>query len=175
MNAPAGGLELRDVGPTRSGYFMQVPFLMLGGYDSQPNPVLRGSQLEAAILCGPPPTRAAGHAASASAVRMPGQTNRQRVRELTSLRQQLPPLHRSARLCVRELRRLGAKARTRQRSTHRHHRKLPLQRRRRAVRGRQRTDENHGGELQAHTCYSKQVTGYALGVTWSRATARMLE
>lgn len=49
-------LELRDVGAARSGYFMQVPFLMVTGNDAQSDPIRRGLDLQR-MLCGalPPP------------------------------------------------------------------------------------------------------------------------
>jgi hypothetical protein len=52
--APAAALELRDVGASRAGYFMQVPFLMRWSSNGQPNSIQRGLRLEAAMLCGPP-------------------------------------------------------------------------------------------------------------------------
>jgi len=59
LDAPKKGLELRDMGPARSGFFMQVPYLMLGGIGLGTNPIMRGLRLERAMLCGPqqpPPT-----------------------------------------------------------------------------------------------------------------------
>jgi hypothetical protein len=58
-SAPAGGLELREHGPSRSGYFMQVPFLMASGVGADSDPVQRGQALER-LLCGP---LASSHAA----------------------------------------------------------------------------------------------------------------
>jgi len=78
-DAPAA-LELRDIGPTRAGYFMQVPFLMLGGENDESDLLRRAAALERltcgdlgrpAILLPPlPPLQ-------------PGETNRQRVSKMT--------------------------------------------------------------------------------------------
>jgi hypothetical protein len=77
-------LELRDLGPARAGYFMQVPYLMLWSTNSETNPIQRGSRLEAALLCGP----IAPHPASPNIPPLPGlatgQSNRQRVTEATA-------------------------------------------------------------------------------------------
>lgn len=73
------GLELRDVGPSRSGYFMQVPFLLSTSPDSVPIPSRRGFQLEATMLCVPTPPN--------PQVELPPpaerETNRQLVSEFT--------------------------------------------------------------------------------------------
>lgn len=53
MSAPASGLELRELGPSRSGYFMQVPFLMLWADGARADASQRGLRLER-MLCGPP-------------------------------------------------------------------------------------------------------------------------
>ena len=48
------GLTPIELGPSRSGYFMQVPFLMLGGDDDRSSPVRRGARLQR-MLCRPLP------------------------------------------------------------------------------------------------------------------------
>lgn len=75
---PSGRLEPRELGPTRAGYFMQVPFLMLWSESEQSDPIHRGAQLQhmtcgllGAVEGGPLPPLA------------PGQTNRQRVSTAT--------------------------------------------------------------------------------------------
>lgn len=80
--APSAGLELRDVGPSRSGYFMQVPFLMHWSNNAEPDPIRRGLELEAAILCGPARTPPAEVPVLPPAVS--GQTNRQRVAQFNT-------------------------------------------------------------------------------------------
>lgn len=77
--APAS-LEERELGPERFGYFMQVPFLMLGDRDTEPDSIHRGFLLASRVLCvelgfvESPPLPAL----------KPNQTNRERVTELTS-------------------------------------------------------------------------------------------
>ena len=82
LKVPAGRLELRDVGPARSGYFMQVPFLMLWSNNTESYPIQRGFQLERALLCGPerpePPN------VPPPPPLLPNQTTRQRTTQLTA-------------------------------------------------------------------------------------------
>lgn len=72
-------LEARLLGPSRSGYFMQVPFLLFNGMDHDPHSINRGVALEIGVLCGLVP--------SIEAVPIPplgpNQTNRQRISQLT--------------------------------------------------------------------------------------------
>jgi hypothetical protein len=77
------GLALRDIGPARSGYFMQVPFLMFWSYNTQPNSIQRGFQLETALLCGPRRSPPADFVIPAVPPALPDQTNRQRITQLT--------------------------------------------------------------------------------------------
>ena len=55
----ASGIELHELGPSRSGYFMQVPFLMLWADGVRADATQRGQRLER-MLCGSP---ASSHAA----------------------------------------------------------------------------------------------------------------
>lgn len=82
MSSPAAGLELRDLGGARSGYFMQVPFLMLWANDTQPNPIGRGLALQR-MLCAALPTAPVKAVPPLPAV-VPGETNRQRVTRFTA-------------------------------------------------------------------------------------------
>ena len=82
--APATGPDLGDVGPSRSGYFMQLPFLMLWSQNTEPDPISRGSQLEKALLCGPPRPHPAGAVIPPLPPLALGQTNRQRVSQFTA-------------------------------------------------------------------------------------------
>jgi len=82
LKVPAGRLELRDVGPARSGYFMQVPFLMLWSSNTQTSPIERGSQLERALLCGPERPSPLNVIPSLPVVA--NQTTRQRTTQLTA-------------------------------------------------------------------------------------------
>jgi hypothetical protein len=76
------GLELLDLGPARSGYFMQVPYLMLWGNNAGSNPIQRGRELEWTMLCGPP--RESVGVIPPIPEPLPGETTRQRVTRLTA-------------------------------------------------------------------------------------------
>ncbi len=76
-------LEEVDLGPERTGYFMQAPFLMLHANNAEPNSVYRGVRLSRDVLCAnllPPPDT---HAPSIPAPQ-PGQTNRERIESITN-------------------------------------------------------------------------------------------
>ena len=80
--APATGYEERDLGPSRVGYFSQIPFLSLYGLNGDPDPIHRGVSMNLDVLCaalGPP-------AAELPPIPPlePGQTNRQRITTLTN-------------------------------------------------------------------------------------------
>jgi hypothetical protein len=75
--APASGFAEKDLGPNRSGYFLQIPFLTLYAHNDEPDSIHRGVSMSLDVLCsvlGPP----AGTIPPLPA-RMPGQTNRMRV------------------------------------------------------------------------------------------------
>jgi hypothetical protein len=74
-------VELRDVGPSRSGFFMQVPFLMRWAQNAQSSPTQRGLHLEMAMLCRPPRPPNSEIPALGPAVQ--GETTRQRLTRLT--------------------------------------------------------------------------------------------
>jgi len=158
------GLELREMGAGRKGYFMQLPFLMLWSTNAVPNPIQRGFQLEASMLCMrrapdpavptiPPLTEAS-----------PGQTNRQRVSQFTAA---------CGASCHQVTDQLGFAFEA-----------FDGLGRKRELDNGQAVDTTgsypfaegpapfaDGAELmtilagstQAHTCYSKHLTGYALG------------
>ena len=80
--APASGYVERDLGPQRVGYYSQLPFLTLYGFNAEPDSIHRGVSVNLDVLCaelGPP-------AATIPPVPplQPGQTNRQRISTLTS-------------------------------------------------------------------------------------------
>jgi len=82
LSAPASGYAHQDLGAQRVGYFSQVPFLTLFGFNADPDSIHRGVTLNLDVLCaklGPP-------AANLPPIPplMPGQTNRQRIDTLTS-------------------------------------------------------------------------------------------
>jgi hypothetical protein len=74
-------LEERELGPSRAGYFAQVPFLLLHAFNEDPDPIRRGSSLHRDVLCSDigaalpdlPPVPPLD----------PGQTNRERITALT--------------------------------------------------------------------------------------------
>jgi hypothetical protein len=81
MTAPASGYVEKDFGAKRLGWFSQVPYLALYGMNAEPNSIKRGVTLNLDVLCatlGPPAALP-----SVPALK-PGQTNRQRIEELTS-------------------------------------------------------------------------------------------
>jgi hypothetical protein len=53
---PPAGFELRSLGPSRAGYFMQVPFLLLNGVDRASDPTQRGIAVAREVLCAAPAT-----------------------------------------------------------------------------------------------------------------------
>jgi hypothetical protein len=81
--APVSGYAERDLGPSRAGYFQQVPFLALYGRNEGPDPIHRGVAMSLEVLCAPlgffegvlPQLPEA----------QPGQTNRVRVDEHTKV------------------------------------------------------------------------------------------
>ncbi len=82
LTAPASGYVQQDLGAQRVGYFSQVPFLALYGFNGDPDSIHRGVSMNLDVLCaklGPP-------AANIPPIPplMPGQTNRQRIDTLTS-------------------------------------------------------------------------------------------
>jgi len=82
MTAPASGYVQKDLGPQRVGWFMQIPYLALYGFNGDPDSIHRGVTLNLDVLCatlGPP-------AANIPPIPPlePGQTNRQRIDTLTS-------------------------------------------------------------------------------------------
>jgi hypothetical protein len=80
--APPAGIEERTLDDARAGYFLQVPFLQLFSSNETPGTLGRGGVLNGEALCNdlppegneiPPPTEP-----------VPGQTNRERLEELTA-------------------------------------------------------------------------------------------
>lgn len=81
MPPPAQGLEARDLGPERLGYFMQLPFLMVNGINRDPDSIHRGVELNLDVLCADVGTPASN--LPPLPPQGPGQTNRQRIEALT--------------------------------------------------------------------------------------------
>ena len=130
--------------PSRIGYFMQVPFLLLNGRDDGPDPIRRGAALADEVLC----LALLGHARPRPPLPplAAGQTNRDRVEQRPrAARVATRDLDQSARLRVRGLRRPRPARATRQRRRRRHDRELFVRRRHAAVRRRARADAHPGG------------------------------
>jgi hypothetical protein len=79
---PAGTFAERDFSGTGTGYFTQLPFLMLHANNANPNSIIRGVSMAIDVLCSPlgPPEDVVPPLPQ----RQPGQTNRQVVNEHTS-------------------------------------------------------------------------------------------
>jgi hypothetical protein len=82
MSAPSSGYVQKDLGAQRVGWFSQVPYLALYGFNGDPDSIHRGVTLNLDVLCatlGPP---------SANLPEIPplqpGETNRHRIDTLTS-------------------------------------------------------------------------------------------
>jgi len=81
LTAPSSGYVEKDLGANRVGFFTQIPYLALYGFNADPDSIHRGVTLNLDVLCatlGPP----AANIPPIPAL-MPGQTNRQRIDTLT--------------------------------------------------------------------------------------------
>jgi hypothetical protein len=82
LAAPGSGYMEADLGAQRVGYFSQVPFLALYGFNGDPDSIHRGVSMNLDLLCaklGPPAIKLPPIPPI-----MPGQTNRQRIDTLTA-------------------------------------------------------------------------------------------
>jgi hypothetical protein len=82
MSAPSSGYVQKDLGSQRVGWFLQIPYLALYGFNGDPDSIHRGVTLNLDVLCatlGPPATNI-----PPIPPLEPGQTNRQRIDTLTS-------------------------------------------------------------------------------------------
>ena len=82
LTPPASGYQQADLGAQRVGYFSQIPFLALWGFNADPDSIHRGVRINLDVLCaklGPPAMNL-----PPIPPLMPGQTNRQRIDTLTS-------------------------------------------------------------------------------------------
>jgi hypothetical protein len=80
---PAAGLELRELGPDRIGYFTQIPYLTLHAFNNEPDSIHRGVTINLDILCADP--GAALPNLPPVPQLLPNQTNRERITELTGV------------------------------------------------------------------------------------------
>jgi hypothetical protein len=81
LPAPSSGLEERDLGPVRAGYFAQLPYLALYAFNAQPDPIHRGLTLNLDFLCADPGDPLPNLPPIPAL--MPGQTNREMIATLT--------------------------------------------------------------------------------------------
>ena len=173
LTASASGLELRDLGAARSGYFMQVPFLMRWADGARSNPIERGFRL-ARMLCGQLPAPIV----SSPPIPPPqaGQTTRDQVTALTAgcggaCHALIDPLGFS----LESFDGLGQE-RTADNG-------IPVDTASSYAFAEGVQQFADGNELMrimadsaaAHTCYSKNVTGYALGRDMAESDRPLLE
>lgn len=162
VGALADGIELRELDASRSGYFMQVPFLMLWGMNGESDPIRRGLALKR-MLCGPelvqegsvPPVPPLGD----------GQTNRERITELTAgcggtcHGVYIDPLG----FAFENFDGLGRLRDTDHGQPVDTTGSYPFAEGVRSFADGNELMDILAGSAQAHTCYAKNVTGYALG------------
>ncbi|HEX6277724.1 MAG TPA: DUF1592 domain-containing protein, partial [Polyangiaceae bacterium] len=158
---PPAILEERALDASRAGYFMQVPFLLLFGSGDEPATMLRGATINEETLCN---QVGVAHPAFPSPLpRMPGSTNREWIEDLTSgctdcHRARIDPLG----FAFEAFDGLG-----RERSLD-NGRPLdtsgsyPFSDGVRGFSGAKELVQIMADTAQAHTCYAKKVTGYAL-------------
>ncbi|HET9930262.1 MAG TPA: DUF1592 domain-containing protein, partial [Polyangiaceae bacterium] len=171
MAAPASGLEVRELGASRSGYFMQVPFLMQFARGAESAPSRRGFWVQR-MLCGPRP----GPDVVATSPPQGNRTTREYMTELTagcggSCHAVMDPLG----FAFENFDGLG---REREQDNGR-----PVDTAGRYTFAEGVRDFADGNELvrimadsmQAHTCYSKYVAGYALARDLSPEDRPLLE
>jgi hypothetical protein len=80
--AAGSGFMEQDLGASRVGYFLQLPFLVLNAHNADPDPIHRGVSISLDVLCAPLPNPPTAEIPQLPAA-MPGQTNRMRVDEHT--------------------------------------------------------------------------------------------
>jgi hypothetical protein len=79
--APASGYALVELGADRRGYFSQLPYLALYAFNEQPDPIHRGLTLNLDFLCADP-GKPVANLPPLPAIK-PGQTNREMIAMLT--------------------------------------------------------------------------------------------
>jgi hypothetical protein len=170
--APSSGLELRELDTSRSGYFMQVPFLMAWADGARSGPSQRGLRLQR-MLCGPRP---GDDPTTTTPPEQAGQTTRDYVTALTAgcggtCHAAIDPLG----FALESFDGLG---RTRAEDNGQPVNtagSYPF-----AEGVRQFNDGNDlvrimADSMQVHTCYSKNVAGYALGRDMAPGDRQLLE
>lgn len=158
---PSSALELRELGPSRAGYFMQVPFLLSWGDGEQSDPIHRGSQLQK-LSCGPMSSIAQKPPLP---LLEPGETNRQRTSRVseqcggTCHAVYIDPLGFA-------LERFDGLGRERERDNGQPidtSGTYPFAEGVAAFADGKELMQVMANSLQVHTCYAKKLTSYALG------------
>ncbi|HEY3499394.1 MAG TPA: DUF1592 domain-containing protein [Polyangiaceae bacterium] len=161
LSVTANGLELRELGPSRSGYFLQVPFLMVRADGARSDPIQRGFRLQR-LVCGELP---AAHAAPPETpLPIDGQTTREAVAALTTTcggpcHQAMEPLG----FAFENFDGLGRERDTDNGQPVDTASSFPFAEGVRQFADGTELVRTMAESLQVHTCYSKSVTGYALG------------
>jgi len=162
LAAPTAALELRDIGPARAGYFMQVPFLMRWSNIVGPDPIQRGLRMEAAVLCGParpPPPEIPPLVPIAT-----GQTNRERITSFnTSCGGNCHRFFDPLGFAFENFDGLGRQRELDNGVPVDTTGSYPLAEGNVSFADGPELMKVLAGSTQVHTCYSKQVTSYALG------------
>jgi hypothetical protein len=173
VSAPASGLELRELGPTRSGYFMQLPFLMLWADGARSSPSRRGLQLQR-LSCGPLP---AAHAAPPASFLLPdGLTTREHLTALTAdcgdtCHTAIDPLG----FALESFDGLGRERDEDNGAPVDTAGSYPFAEGVRQFAGGNDLMGIMADSMQVHTCYSKNVAGYALGRDMAESDRALLE
>jgi hypothetical protein len=80
VQTSASGFAEVDLGPERPGYFSQLPYLTLHGLNDEPDSILRGRDINLGMLCA---TLGMPAVIPGIPALKPGQTNRERITDLT--------------------------------------------------------------------------------------------
>jgi hypothetical protein len=160
VDAPAG-FEERDFGASRAGYFMQVPFLLLFGTGEQAATIRRGVAINDEMLCHPLTVPLDVH--SPPPPRTPGTTNREWTEALTSgcgdcHRTFINPLG----FAFDAFDGLGRFQEVDEVTPVNTSGSYPFADGAREFSGAKELMQIMADTEQAHTCYAKKVTGYAL-------------
>lgn len=158
---PPSGLEERDLDSSRIGYFLQVPFLLLFSPTREPGTIGRGIALNLDVLCArlPPPTSEIPPIPPLD----PDQTNRERIEQMTATcgdchRVFVNPLGFS----FEAFDGIGRERALDNGKPIDSTGKYPFSDGEKAFADAKELMQIMADTTQAHTCYAKRVTGYAL-------------
>jgi hypothetical protein len=161
LDAPTSAFEERDFGASRTGYFMQLPFLMLNAINRESDPIHRGLALELDVLCAEMGVPA--HIAPSIPAAPAGTTEREQVTELTAscggvCHAQINPLG----FAFENFDGMGQARETDNGGAIDTAASYPFADGTRAFADARELMSILADNAQAHTCYSKKVAGYAL-------------